>query len=90
MFLSGGTVWRPVPEPENKKPSGSGKTENEGIHDPLKNRCSGLASSFSLTEKLAPNAAQAFRLSRMESHDEHRQTDILTSGVKPYSRLPGL
>ena len=50
----------------------------------------GLASSFSLTEKLAPTAAQAYRLSRIESHDEHRQTDILTSGLEPRSRLPGL
>jgi hypothetical protein len=38
-------------EPENKKPSSSGKTENEGIRDPLKNSSSGLASSFSWTEK---------------------------------------
>ena len=26
----------------------------------------------------------------LESHDEHNQTDILTSGMKPRSRLPGL
>jgi len=36
------------------------------------------------------NAGQAFRLSRIESRDEHRQTDILTSGLEPHSRLPGL
>jgi hypothetical protein len=35
-------------------------------------------------------AAQASCLSRLESHDEHRQTDILTSGLKPHSRLPDL
>jgi hypothetical protein len=36
------------------------------------------------------NVGQASRLSRIESHDEHRQTDILTSGLEPHSRLPGL
>ena len=48
-----------------------------------------LASSFSLTEKLTPNIGQASRLSGIQSHDEHRQTDILTSGLEPRSRLPG-
>ena len=50
----------------------------------------GLASSFSLTEKLASNARPASRLSRIESHDEHCQTDILTPGLEPHPRLPGL
>jgi hypothetical protein len=27
---------------------------------------------------------------RSNGHDKHRQTDILTSGLKPRSRLPGL
>jgi len=36
------------------------------------------------------NARQASRLSHINSHDEHRPTDILTSGLKPHSRLPGL
>ena len=40
--------------------------------------------------EVGPNAAQAFRLSRIEGRDEHRQADILTSGLEPYSRLPGL
>jgi hypothetical protein len=40
--------------------------------------------------EVGPNAAQAFRLSRIEGRDEHRQADILTSGFEPYSRLPGL
>ena len=34
-------------------------------------------------------ATQASCLSRTESRDEHRQADILTSGLEPYSRLPG-
>jgi len=29
-------------------------------------------------------------LFRDEGHDEHHQTDILTSGLSPRSRLPGL
>ena len=40
--------------------------------------------------EVGPQSSTGIRLFRMESHDEHRQTDILTSGVKPYSRLPGL
>ncbi len=32
---------------------------------------------------------QASRLHCLESHDEHRKTDILTSGLEPRSRLPG-
>jgi hypothetical protein len=43
-----------VQEPENKKPPDSGETENEGIHVPRKT-VPWLASSFSLTEKLAGN-----------------------------------
>ncbi len=81
MFRSGGTVWRPVPEPENKKPSGSGKTENEGIHDPRQNSCRGLASSFSLTEKRSREGGTR----RAYSH-----ADVLTFGFQtalPPSRL---
>jgi hypothetical protein len=33
---------------------------------------------------------EARRHSCSNSHDEHRQTDILTSGLEPRSRLPGL
>jgi hypothetical protein len=33
---------------------------------------------------------QARRQPRSNGHDEHRQTDILTSGLEPHSRLPGL
>ena len=40
--------------------------------------------------EVGPNAGQASRLSRIKSHDEHSQTDILTSGLEPRSRLPGL
>ena len=40
--------------------------------------------------EVGPNEAQAYRLSRDEGHDEHRQTDILTPGLEPRSRLPGL
>ena len=36
------------------------------------------------------NVGQASRLSRIKCHDEHRPTDILTSGLEPRSRLPGL
>ena len=36
------------------------------------------------------NAGHASRLSRIKCHDEHRLTDILTSGLEPRSRLPGL
>ena len=36
------------------------------------------------------NVRQASCLSRNEGHDEHRPTDILTSGLVPRSRLPGL
>ena len=36
------------------------------------------------------NVGQASHLSRIKSHDEHRPTDILTSGLEPRSRLPGL
>ena len=35
-------------------------------------------------------AKQASCLTRTESRDEHRQADILTPGLKPHSRLPGL
>jgi hypothetical protein len=31
---------------------------------------------------------QARRLSYSEGHDEHCQTDILTPGLEPHSRLP--
>ena len=35
-------------------------------------------------------AKQASCLFRDESRDEHRQVDILTPGLEPHSRLPGL
>jgi hypothetical protein len=62
----------------------------KAFDDPHHALADGLASSFSLTEKLACKAGQAFRLSRIESHDEHSRADILTSGLEPCSRLPGL
>ena len=40
--------------------------------------------------EVGPRVGQAFRLPALESHDEHRQTDILTWGLEPHSRLPGL
>jgi hypothetical protein len=40
--------------------------------------------------EVGPNAGQAYYLCRLEGHDEHRQADILTSGLEPRSRLPGL
>jgi len=40
--------------------------------------------------EVGPCAKQASCLSRNKSRDEHRQVDILTSGLEPYSRLPGL
>ena len=43
---------------------------------------SGLASSFSWTEKLAGGNSDSF------DHDEHSQTGILTSGFESHSRLP--
>ncbi len=48
----------------------------------------GLASSFSLTEKSAPGRTGILPVSP-KSRDEHRPTDILTSGLEPRSRLPG-
>jgi hypothetical protein len=36
------------------------------------------------------DTSQAFCLSQCKSRDEHRQTDILTPGSEPCSRLPGL
>jgi hypothetical protein len=36
------------------------------------------------------NVGQASCLSRIDDHDEHRQTDILTSGLEPRSLLPDL
>jgi hypothetical protein len=39
-----------------KKPSDSGKTANEGIDELPRKQFAGLASSFSLTEKLAPHS----------------------------------
>jgi hypothetical protein len=80
MFRSGGTNWRPAPEPESKKPPDPAR-ENEGIHDPLKNSFRRLASSFSLTEKRP-------RVSGTRRADN--QADILTSGFRtflPPSRL---
>src|SRR5881409_2670726 len=65
----------------NKKPSDSAKTENEGILKFLPKTVQQLASSFSWTEKLVPH---------LRDRDEHRQTGILTSGLRPHSRLPGL
>ena len=62
----------------------------KAFDDPHRTLADGLASSFSLTEKSAANTAKAFCLSRIESHDEHNQTDILTPGLEPCSRLPGL
>ena len=35
-------------------------------------------------------AKPAACLTRNESRDEHRQVDILTPGLEPHSRLPGL
>jgi len=64
----------------NKKPSDSAKTENEGILKFLPKTVRKLASSFSWTEKL---------VLRAQDHDEHSQTGILTSGIRPRSRLPG-
>ena len=64
----------------NKKPSDSAKTENEGILKFLPKTVRKLASSFSWTEKWVPHSRHL---------DEHSQTDILTSGLQPRSRLPG-
>jgi hypothetical protein len=36
------------------------------------------------------HAEQASHLPHSEGRDEHRQADILTPGLEPYSRLPGL
>jgi hypothetical protein len=60
--------------PAQKKPSDSGKSENEGIHR-VQSRTRGtkLASSFSLSEKSAVPPARG-------DPDEHSQTGILTSG----------
>jgi hypothetical protein len=63
-----------------QKPSDSAKTENEGILKFLPKTVQELASSFSWTEKLVPHP---------RDRDEHSQTDILTSGLRPRSRLPG-
>ena len=80
-------IERPGPGPEMKKPSAPGKSENEGIRtNPGAHPRAWLASSFSLTEKLASRTGD----SGARSPDEHSQTDILTSGLKPRSRLPGL
>jgi len=62
-------------------PSSSGKTGNEGIFDPLENSSSGLASSFSLTEKRPRKGGTR----RAYSH-----ADVLTFGFQaslPPSRL---
>ena len=56
-----------------------------------------LASSFSWTEKLAEEMPQASGLPNDRQsacysfdRDERNQTGILTSGLQPRSRLPGL
>jgi hypothetical protein len=45
----------------------------------------GLASSFSLTEKLIESDSTRFRAS---NHDEHNQTGILTSGMNLSPAFP--
>ena len=53
---------------ETEKPSDPAKTENEGIlRIPPRTRVTGLASSFSLTEKLA---------ARMNGHDERKSKPV--------------
>jgi hypothetical protein len=47
------SVERPERSLKSKKPSDSSKTENEGINESRRKHFAGLASSFSLTEKLA-------------------------------------
>ena len=63
-----------------EKPSDSAKTENEGILKFLPKTVQEPASSFSWTEKLVPHPRNL---------DEHSRTGILTSGLRPRSRLPG-
>jgi hypothetical protein len=64
----------------------------KAFNDPEENSSSGLASSFSLTEKLVVEWRLLKRRStatgrRYNNHDEHDQTGILTSGL-PRFRLP--
>jgi hypothetical protein len=59
---------------ENKKPSNSGKAENEGIQQTWRKQFERAASSFSL-RRSAPNSGA----------DEHSQIGILTSAS---DRLP--
>jgi hypothetical protein len=65
---------------QKQEPSDSAKTENEGILKFLPKTVQELASSFSWTEKSIPH---------LRDRDEHSQTGILTSGLRPRSRLPG-
>jgi hypothetical protein len=58
LFGNGLGIERPAPslKAKMKMPPDSGRTENEGIQkNPLKNGFSGLASSFSLSEKRPRN-----------------------------------
>ena len=64
---------------QNKTPSDSAKMENEGTLEFLPKTVQELASSFSWTEKLVPHS---------RNRDEHNRTGILTSGLRPRSRLP--
>ena len=75
--------------------------QNKNLQTPAKRRMKALSESRHALARRAGlillfdgevglNVGQAARLSHIESHDEHRQTDILTSGLEPHSRLPGL
>jgi len=63
-----------------KKPSDPGKTENEGIQRSRGKQISGLASSFSLTEKRFAKIWTCNEQKKLHKPDERGQTGILTSG----------
>jgi hypothetical protein len=64
-------VERPVTRLKSKKPSGPGRAENEGIQR-IPSRTSGTGWPHpSLDGEVDP---------ALRDHDEHNQTDILTSG----------
>ena len=68
------------PEYRHKKTFIPGKSENEGIQGILlRTRGTGWPHP-SLDGEVGP---------ALRDRDEHNQADILTSGLKPHSRLPG-